>query len=73
LGSKRHSDDVGIIDDKQLSKEMVLTMAMLLGGTPIVLYGEEIGLNHVRNEIRFLFFFSNYISLETFSFNVLDI
>jgi len=45
LGSTRRSDNVGIIDEKQLSKEMVLTMIMLFGGTPIILYGEEIGLD----------------------------
>jgi len=48
LGSKRRSDYLGIIDQNQLSKEIVLTMIMLLGGTPIVLYGEEIGLDQVR-------------------------
>ncbi|CAF1554908.1 unnamed protein product, partial [Rotaria sordida] len=45
LGSKRKSDDIGLVHDNQLSKEAVLTMIMLLGGTPVILYGEEIGLN----------------------------
>ncbi|UJR19835.1 hypothetical protein I4U23_022968 [Adineta vaga] len=45
LGSKRRSDDLGIIQENQLSKEIVLTLTMLLGGTPVVLYGEEIGLD----------------------------
>ncbi|CAF3405217.1 unnamed protein product [Rotaria socialis] len=45
LGSKRRSDDVGIVHENQLPREIVLTTIMLLGGTPVVLYGEEIGLN----------------------------
>ncbi|CAF2794545.1 unnamed protein product [Rotaria sp. Silwood2] len=45
LGSKRKSDDIGLIHDNQLPREIVLTMIMLLGGTPIILYGEEIGLD----------------------------
>jgi glycosidase len=48
LGSKRRSDDVGIIHEDQLSKQMVLTINLLIGGTPIVLYGEEIGLDQVN-------------------------
>jgi glycosidase len=47
LGSSRKSDNVGIINENDLSKEMVLTMIMLFGGTPIILYGEEIGLDQV--------------------------
>ncbi|CAF1276716.1 unnamed protein product [Adineta ricciae] len=45
LGSKRRSDEIGILTENQLKKEMLLTITMLLGGTPIVLYGEEIGLD----------------------------
>ncbi|CAF5224092.1 unnamed protein product, partial [Rotaria magnacalcarata] len=45
LGSKRRSDDVGIVQENQLPREIVLATIMLLGGTPVVLYGEEIGLN----------------------------
>ncbi|CAF0978935.1 unnamed protein product [Adineta steineri] len=45
LGSIRKSDDIGTINENQLSKEMILTMGMLFGGTPIILYGEEIGLD----------------------------
>jgi glycosidase len=29
---------------------MVLTMGLLFGGTPVVLYGEEIGLDQVKNK-----------------------
>ncbi len=50
MGSKRRSDHIGIIDEKQLSKEMILTMILLMGGTPIILYGEEIALDQVRNK-----------------------
>ncbi|CAF3391318.1 unnamed protein product [Rotaria sp. Silwood1] len=45
LGSKRKSDDIGLIHENQLPREIVLTMIMLFGGTPVVLYGEEIGLD----------------------------
>ncbi len=48
MGSERNSDRIGIIDQNQLSKEIVLTIIMLAGGTPIILYGEEIGLDQVR-------------------------
>jgi glycosidase len=54
LGSKRQSDNGAIINDTQLSKEMVLTMAMLYGGTPVVLYGEELGLDQVKKKHFFL-------------------
>ncbi len=45
MGSKRQSDSIGIINQ---SKEMILTIIMLVGGTPFILYGEEIGLNQVK-------------------------
>ena len=44
LGSMRTNDQI----NNSLSKEMTLTMGMLFGGTPIVLYGEELALEHVR-------------------------
>ena len=37
-----------MIDSDRLSREMVLTTIMLVGGTPVVLYGEEIGQDQVR-------------------------
>ncbi len=57
MGSKRRNDSIGIINEKLLSKEMVLTLTMLIGGTPIILYGEEIGLNQVTNWKSFLYFY----------------
>ena len=47
LGSKRQNDFKGIIKENILSKQMVLTLNMLIGGTPIILYGQEIGQNQV--------------------------
>ena len=49
MGSKRRSDASGTISAAQLPREMVLTLTMLLGGTPVVLYGEEIGLDQVSD------------------------
>ncbi len=45
MGSKRINDS---IDSNVLSKEMILTIIMLIGGTPIILYGEEIGQDQVK-------------------------
>lgn len=45
LSSKRKSDENGVLNDQQLSKEMSLTLVMLIGGTPILLNGDELGLN----------------------------
>jgi glycosidase len=51
LGSLRRNNQI------ELSKEIVLTLNMLIGGTPIIIYGEEIGLDQVNNKIfSFLFF-----------------
>ena len=33
--------------ENNLPKEMILTMTMLFGGTPIILYGEELGIEQV--------------------------
>lgn len=33
---------------KLFSQEMILTLNLLIGGTPIILYGEEINLNQVN-------------------------
>jgi len=55
LGSERRSDEIGILNEKQLPKEMTLALTMLAGGTPVVLYGEEINLNQVCLFFLFLF------------------
>ncbi len=47
MGSRRRSDQIGIINKNDLAKEIVLTISMLIGGTPIILYGEEIDLDQV--------------------------
>lgn len=51
LGSQRKSDDIGILNEKQIEKEILLTLTMLVGGTPVILYGEEINLNRRENPL----------------------
>lgn len=41
------------LGENDLSKEMSLTMIMLIGGTPIINYGQEIGQNQVKLNIFF--------------------
>jgi glycosidase len=43
LGSLRTNEEI----ENNLSKEMILTMGMLLGGTPIIIYGDELGIEQV--------------------------
>ena len=55
MGSKRRSDTLETVRNNELPKEMVLTMGLLIGGTPVILYGEEIGLDQVNErKKRFL-------------------
>ena len=48
LSSKRTSDQSGVLQDQQLPKEMALTLVMLLGGTPVLANGDELGLDQVK-------------------------
>ncbi|CAF1444690.1 unnamed protein product [Adineta ricciae] len=45
LGPERRNDHTQTLNQYPLAKETVMTTTMLIGGTPIVLYGEEIGLD----------------------------
>jgi hypothetical protein len=54
-----------------LPKEMLLTMGMLFGGTPIILYGDELGIEEVCL-VEIIFSFKYIIELENESFNVMD-
>ncbi|CAF1156507.1 unnamed protein product [Adineta steineri] len=47
FGSLRIDDEI----QNNLSKQSLLTMAMLFGGTPVVLYGEELGLEQKKSRV----------------------
>lgn len=51
LGSSRKTEMALPIDARHLSPEMTMTLVMLLGGTPIVLYGQELGLDQMSNPL----------------------
>lgn len=73
MGSQRKSDDIGILNEKQIEKEILLTLTMLIGGTPVILYGEEINLNRVRSiQFSFCILFCVLFDLERKSIDVLE-
>ena len=59
------------IDARHLSPEMTMTMVMLLGGTPIVLYGQELGLDQVKIADEQIDRDNNHLDIE--SVHVMDI
>ena len=59
--------------NSNLSKEMMFTMGMLFGGTPIIIYGDELGIEQVSFFRFFLNFKIKYYLIENESFDVMDI
>lgn len=45
LGSKRRSDELGIPNEQQIPREILLTLMMLTGPTPIFLYADELSID----------------------------